>query len=291
MHFTRSEFVHMESSTNATNSNTPSSQKKEKKKLKKKLQRQRKRKLSALEREADEDQSESDNNEQPNQDNTTTTETENLPEQPKRKVYGVWLSDSTPTSKESSQTTNGDTETDSTTPLNSFGVAATLKSIRSNPIVEIESAVNVVQQGTQNPQTNTPTEESSQKPTENREQLLKEKVLANFVRSSSSSSPSTTYNDSKPNEPKKQHSGLRCKKCFCLLIQDDKFEYKNGKLCVHPKDIDRNWQGLVTQGNRVYCQNMHIVGTKEASTWTNKTISVLTLKIDHTTFVENFLHK
>jgi hypothetical protein len=58
-----------------------------------------------------------------------------------------------------------------------------------------------------------------------------------------------------PAAPKKQHEGLRCKKCFCLLAKDDGFDYKNGRLFIKPtvlKEISKKkWQGIVIQGRRV----------------------------------------
>jgi len=91
-------------------------------------------------------------------------------------------------------------------------------------------------------------------------------------------------------EPKKQHTGLRCKKCFCLLARDADFEYKNGTLWIHPRVFkESNWEGLITKGGTVYCQNMHPVGQKESTTWTNETVFATVLKVDKTTFMENFV--
>jgi hypothetical protein len=91
-------------------------------------------------------------------------------------------------------------------------------------------------------------------------------------------------------QPTKQHRGLRCKKCFSLLCRDLDFEYRNGQIWVDSDLVKKiGWGGLIVQGTRVYCEKMHIVGAKRAATWTNKTKYMLVIKVDHTTFIENFL--
>ena len=92
--------------------------------------------------------------------------------------------------------------------------------------------------------------------------------------------------------PKKQHTGLRCKKCFALLARDTDFEYRNGSLFINPElHKDKTWQGLVIQKGNVYCQNMHIVGYREESSWTNTRLLLTVLKTNKTTFIENFVNK
>ena len=36
---------------------------------------------------------------------------------------------------------------------------------------------------------------------------------------------------------------------------------------------------------------MHVVGAKKTSTWTNKTKTTIVLKVEKTTFVDNFINK
>jgi hypothetical protein len=88
----------------------------------------------------------------------------------------------------------------------------------------------------------------------------------------------------------RQHYGLRCRKCFALLCRDDDFDYKNGQLWINPKIVHSGWEGLIIKGDRVFCQNMHAVGVKRATTWTNLTKYVPVLKVEKTTFIENFVH-
>ena len=56
-------------------------------------------------------------------------------------------------------------------------------------------------------------------------------------------------------QPKKQHSGLRCIKCFELLVHDDEFlfgsglkmtcRYAGGKLLTNPEVLkERHWDAL-----------------------------------------------
>lgn len=76
-----------------------------------------------------------------------------------------------------------------------------------------------------------------------------------------------------------------------MLVRDEDFEYKNGRLWLSRRVLkDHSWQGIISRGDRIYCQNMHIVGRKEPTTWTNQTVLLPVLKVDKTTFVENFLH-
>jgi len=88
----------------------------------------------------------------------------------------------------------------------------------------------------------------------------------------------------------RQHRGLRCKKCFYLLVRDEDFEYKNGQLWVKDTLKKIRWEGLKFKGNNVFCQNMHPVGVLKHSTWTNMTKYVPILKVDKTTFIENFIN-
>jgi hypothetical protein len=53
---------------------------------------------------------------------------------------------------------------------------------------------------------------------------------------------------------KRQHYGLRCRKCFALLCRDDDFEYKNGQLWVNPVVLHNGWEGLIVKGDRVRLQ-------------------------------------
>jgi len=82
---------------------------------------------------------------------------------------------------------------------------------------------------------------------------------------------------------------LRCKKCLALLARDCDFEYKNGQLCVTPEIFKSGWEGIVMKGNTVYCQNIHPIGHKRSTTWTDQTIFVPVLTVTKTTFKENFL--
>lgn len=93
-------------------------------------------------------------------------------------------------------------------------------------------------------------------------------------------------------EQQKKHTGLRCRKCFTLLLRDKDFQYRNGKLWATPsaiKEINlRKWQGLILQGQLVYCQNMHIVGFREPTTFANERVYSVGIKAHKTTFLENF---
>jgi len=89
---------------------------------------------------------------------------------------------------------------------------------------------------------------------------------------------------------KKQHHGLRCKKCLCLLARDCDFEYRNGELWINPDIWKNGWEGIKTKGFTVFCQNMHPIGNKRATTWTNLTKYIPVLKVNKTTFVDNFIN-
>jgi len=88
---------------------------------------------------------------------------------------------------------------------------------------------------------------------------------------------------------KRQHRGLRCPKCLALLVRDQDFDYKNGELWVDPTILSKGWEGIKMKGSTIYCQNMHSVGTKRFTTWTNESRFVPVLKVSKTTFKENFL--
>lgn len=124
-------------------------------------------------------------------------------------------------------------------------------------------------------------------------------------------------------ETKKQHRGLRCSRCFSLLCRDDDFEYMNGQLNVTGEALKSSWDGLIMRGgmvcffliilqlylsyspfvsfrfsvlfvdllSQVYCQKMHLVGYKKHVTFTNKSKSVVALKVEKTTFTENYTNK
>mmetsp|Transcript_12403 Transcript_12403/g.17166 ORF Transcript_12403/g.17166 Transcript_12403/m.17166 type:complete len:202 (-) Transcript_12403:42-647(-) len=97
------------------------------------------------------------------------------------------------------------------------------------------------------------------------------------------------YGPTKKDTP--QHFGLRCKKCFMLLVpSDEDFDYVNGELKLNPKiSGDKSWAGLVYQSGLVYCQKMHLVGKTIRSTFTNKFREIVVLKPEKTTFTENFV--
>jgi len=113
-------------------------------------------------------------------------------------------------------------------------------------------------------------------------------VTNNFTRASTEK---PEIEDEEAAKPKKQHKGLRCIKCFALLCRDADFEYVNGQLWVNSDELRKQgWQGLETRGSWVYCQNMHVVGSKKATTWTNKSKITVVLKVEKTTFMENFVN-
>jgi len=93
-----------------------------------------------------------------------------------------------------------------------------------------------------------------------------------------------------PPKEKRQHHGLRCKKCLCLLARDCDFEYKNGLLWINPDIWKNGWEGIKTKNFTVFCQNMHPIGTSRATTWTNLTKYIPVIKVHKTTFIENFLN-
>eukprot|EP00026_Physarum_polycephalum_P015015 Phypoly_transcript_15594.p1 GENE.Phypoly_transcript_15594~~Phypoly_transcript_15594.p1 ORF type:complete len:297 (+),score=65.87 Phypoly_transcript_15594:27-893(+) len=91
-------------------------------------------------------------------------------------------------------------------------------------------------------------------------------------------------------EPKKQHRGMRCSRCFALLCRDDDFEYINGQLHVTGEALKATWDGLIIKGGMVYCQKMHLVGYRKHVTFTNQSKSAVVLKVEKTTFTENYVN-
>ncbi len=91
-------------------------------------------------------------------------------------------------------------------------------------------------------------------------------------------------------EPHKQHKGLRCKKCFALLVRDSDFDFRNGQLVVNP-EIAPDWEGLKFRGKTVYCKNIHVVGFREEQSFAKKTSVITIIKPQKTTFDENFVKK
>eukprot|EP00002_Diphylleia_rotans_P037347 TRINITY_DN8338_c0_g1_i1.p1 TRINITY_DN8338_c0_g1~~TRINITY_DN8338_c0_g1_i1.p1 ORF type:complete len:197 (+),score=45.78 TRINITY_DN8338_c0_g1_i1:33-623(+) len=92
----------------------------------------------------------------------------------------------------------------------------------------------------------------------------------------------------------RHHHGLRCLKCFSFLARDEDFDYTNGQLWVHPPtrhDRPNPQRFLVRQGGRVYCENMHAVGNVQETTWANQTRFVFVIKVEKTTFMENYVNK
>ncbi|XP_062517253.1 uncharacterized protein LOC134192531 [Corticium candelabrum] len=90
-------------------------------------------------------------------------------------------------------------------------------------------------------------------------------------------------------ESKKQHNGLRCKKCFYLLCKDKDFRYHNDELWVASSVLnDKQWNGLLLKYGKVFCQKMHKVGSMQRTTHANNSILVPVLTVDKTTFRENF---
>jgi len=112
-------------------------------------------------------------------------------------------------------------------------------------------------------------------------------ILSRFAKSSEQ--VPSNEDQSTSEKPKKQHRGLRCIKCFSLLVRDEDFDYINGLLWVD-NAIVKGWDGLQFRGSWVYCQKMHVVGTKKSATWTNKTKPMIVIKTEKTTFSQNFLH-
>jgi len=92
------------------------------------------------------------------------------------------------------------------------------------------------------------------------------------------------------NETKKQHRGMRCSKCFALLCRDDDFEFINGQLHVTGGALKASWDGLIMKGGMVYCQKMHLVGYKKHVTFTNQSKSAVVLKVEKTTFTQNYVN-
>jgi len=115
-------------------------------------------------------------------------------------------------------------------------------------------------------------------------------IMARFARSTEKEGSQDTDNNTTTEKPIKQHRGLRCNRCFALLCRDDDFEYINGQLWVDHLITKKGWDGLVFRGSWVYCQKMHVVGSKKSATWTNKSKTVIVIKVEKTTFTENFLH-
>lgn len=224
---------------------------KEKRKEKKKKSRQKKRKLAAECREKD-------------------LEEEELPKtelEKKKKVYSVWPS-SWPQNDNLIKETILDTE------IKPFTTSSSLQFLYQNIENEFETKQ---------------TEEKVLSPIEQKKtpiELMLEENKKNFKRMGEKE---TSIEKSIP--PKKQHSGLRCKKCFVLLARDTDFEFRNGKLYIKPGVLkDKTWEGMIVEKGKVFCQNMHNVGFMEPTTWTNKTIYLPTLKTEHTTFIENFVN-
>eukprot|EP01122_Echinamoeba_exundans_P000657 TRINITY_DN10581_c0_g1_i1.p1 TRINITY_DN10581_c0_g1~~TRINITY_DN10581_c0_g1_i1.p1 ORF type:complete len:286 (-),score=56.18 TRINITY_DN10581_c0_g1_i1:311-1168(-) len=93
--------------------------------------------------------------------------------------------------------------------------------------------------------------------------------------------------DARSEKDPKQHRGLRCKKCFCLLARDEDFEYRNGMLWLIGNQ--RGWDGLSIRGENVFCQNNHRVGHKVARSYALVRTDVPVIKPDKTTWEENFV--
>ncbi|KAK9761278.1 hypothetical protein K7432_013942 [Basidiobolus ranarum] len=92
-------------------------------------------------------------------------------------------------------------------------------------------------------------------------------------------------------QTKRVHSGLRCCRCFELLVRDSDFECHNNTLVVRPNKLPDNWKGIQRRGDRVFCQNMHNIGSIQRTTWANFSVNIYHLKIDKTTYKENFLNR
>jgi hypothetical protein len=136
--------------------------------------------------------------------------------------------------------------------------------------------------------TNTTEVEPQIQPVKSQKELLLEFTKTQFTKAGEK----TEQPEPEAKPATKQHSGLRCKKCFVLLARDTDFEYRNGRIYINPAlHKDKTWQGLVIQSGKVYCQNMHIVGLREQTSWTNQQVFVSILKTKKTTFIENFVNK
>lgn len=101
------------------------------------------------------------------------------------------------------------------------------------------------------------------------------------------------YNNYKKRKiEKKQHHGLRCKKCFLLIAKDEDFKYYSGHLWVEPKILEmRGFSNLLVKNDIVYCKNMHNIGRLEYTTYSTDRIEIYRIRIPKTTFEENYLNK
>ena len=117
-------------------------------------------------------------------------------------------------------------------------------------------------------------------------------VLARNIGFVPSRSDSHSPEEGKPICPQpKQHNGLRCKKCFELLVRDDEFLFAGGLLLVNPIVlVKRGWKGLHEKGGVVFCKNMHNVGRLARATYANQGIPFYRLRGEKTTWEANYIN-
>eukprot|EP00118_Oscarella_pearsei_P007314 m.35232 g.35232 ORF g.35232 m.35232 type:complete len:165 (+) comp32090_c0_seq3:164-658(+) len=98
------------------------------------------------------------------------------------------------------------------------------------------------------------------------------------------------HQDEEPEPVVKKHRGLRCVKCFHLLCKDKDISFRNEELWLSRFALkDKHWHGLQIRQGKVFCQNMHKVGNIQRTSHANDTVYVPVLKVEKTTYRENFL--
>jgi len=194
---------------------------------------------------------------------------------PKKKVYSVWPS-SQPTSSEKILHTSDSTIPYSTASYLTMLVEEETKEKPEDTSLQTEKESDII----------------TVQPTNLKEILFEEsKKLFKRAGEHDSNEIMNNQQDSISSKPKRQHHGLRCNRCFALLVRDKDFEYLNGRLYVDKQVLsDKTWEGLIIEKGKVFCKNMHAVGYMEPSTWTNKTIYSPVIRAETTTFENNFLN-
>ncbi|KAJ4458132.1 hypothetical protein PAPYR_6253 [Paratrimastix pyriformis] len=103
--------------------------------------------------------------------------------------------------------------------------------------------------------------------------------------------PMTETRSQRPPPDRKQHTGLRCRKCFALLVRDEDFDLVNTLLVVNPVVFTKKaaWEGLIIRAGKIFCQNMHQVGVQERVALLGESRMTAVLQKAKTTWQQNFV--
>ncbi len=96
------------------------------------------------------------------------------------------------------------------------------------------------------------TEEQSTNPSKSLKDTLLEDSNNRFKRAGEQEKSESSELETN-SKPKRQHRGLRCNRCFQLLVRDKDFEYLNGRLYIDKQLLrDKSWEGILVQKGKVH---------------------------------------